>query len=426
MLDLSQAAFARRLVLPRNTMCLLGDSRIASQLAGTSTFGAENFVSQARAALGARFDVLYNGATSGYRSDRYLLNLPTAIQSSASWALVFGIYNDLVAGYTDTQIWNGYDAGSSYYTNGMKAALDALVQAGKHVIVCTEYAGTPLNAPQIAYLHRYNQRLREYAERQPGVVLFDLARLVWDQTSTSSSIALKSGYSSDGIHLGHLASIIVGSAFASLLAALMPDAADSFVAMSQQAAPIANPGVNGLANPLFLTTTGGTANTGISGTVPSGWNVSRSGSATATVSTDANADGAGNDMVIAATFTAAEEYILLGAFPSALGWATGDVFHAGVDLAIDAGSSGFWGATLRPYVQATGQTPVGDMFATGHTQAGPATAYKQRLKTPPNTVGAGAVSTVAWYLWLYGAGAGSVTARISRPWLQKRFEGLPA
>jgi len=430
MLDLSQAAFARRLVLPRNTICLLGDSRIASQSAGTATFGSDNFISQARAALGARFDVLYNGATAGYRSDRYLLNLPNAIQSVASWAMVFGIFNDLVAGYTDTQIWNGYDAGSGYYTSGMKAALDALVQAGKHVIVCTEYAGglsgTLLNATQIAYLHRYNQRLREYAERQPGVVLFDLARLAWDQTSTSSSIVLKSGYSSDGTHFGHLASIIIGLEFANLLTHLMPDVADSFVAMSQQASPIANPGVNGLPNPLFLTTTGGTANTGISGTVPSGWTASRSGSATATISTAANADGAGNDLVVAATFTAAEEYIRLDAFPSTSGWATGDIFQAGVDIAVDAASSNFWGATLRPIVQATAQAPVSDLFASVHTQAGPTTAYENRLKTPPNVVGAGAVSSVAWYLFLYGTGVGTVTARISRPWLQKRFEALPS
>lgn len=48
---------------------------------------------------------------------------------------------------------------------------------------------------------------------------------------------------------------------------------------------------------------------GITGTAPASWVVGRTGSATANISTSARSDGSGNDLIVAATYTAVGELV---------------------------------------------------------------------------------------------------------------------
>lgn len=401
----------------RNTVALLGDSRMAETILAGPAHGSLSIINQANALSGARVTPVYNGAVGGYRSDQYLANLGSALNSGADTIAFWGWYNDINQGYTDTQIWSGYNG-----QIGTFEAFNRILSSGRRIVIFAEAGGTGFSTTQKGYVLALNQRLREYAASNHGVVFVDITSVLWDPTATSG-IAFRANVLRDVVHPSPYGYHLLGAYFAPILQAMFYDFTTAGAAQFEYDASLATTiGVNRVSNSTFQTASGGTAGTGITGTAPSAVAVTRTGSATATISLVDNADGFGKDLVIAANFTTAGEAIKVSFTMGPSNWFAGDIFRAGVTAYVDAGATNFAGVDYSPsFTTSAGVILPRDMYRYLYTEI-PGTAYKHTLRTPVVQIAAGAtLSGIANDVFLYGAGSGSATVRLNRPWVRKQF-----
>ncbi len=413
-----------------NQFALLGDSRM-SHMGSQSSMVTWGFLNHANmtAEMAGRIRVVSNQATSGYRSDQYATqaNVDTAIATNAGWLMIWGVVNDIFQGYTASQAWNGVNG-----SPGLKSVADQARAANMKVIFVTEPGGSGFSSsspPTGRYqVNLYNQLIRDYCEKNGNAYLFDLNRVVLDPTSTT--IATKTNYLGDGTHPQQYGSYEIGKAFRDQFLPLIPEY------RAQPTAPWENYAyglVDLLTNQNFLTTTGGSAGTGISGTVPSGWTAARTGSATATVSTEFNADGFGNNMVVACVFTNTTEIITLTQTLTAANIAVSDILEAGLDVIIDSGSSNFGGVNFQTSVTIDGVATKGN--TNNNTEnGGPINPNELRqIQRMPRLALPGGTSLTAATVTirispqntLFGstssAQVASGTVRICRPFVRKRL-----
>ncbi len=139
--------------------------------------------------------------------------------------------------------------------------------------------GKQFTAPQRAVATEVNRRTRDFAARTPGVILIDLDLIVADVNGD-----LQLTLSDDGLHwnsrggetvarLGYLPAWKASATYDKLRRDI-PEAYNVTTA----------PYGNLLSNADFATGTGGTAGTGVTGSVPSGFQVTRSGTLTVAAS----------------------------------------------------------------------------------------------------------------------------------------------
>lgn len=391
---------------PSNTIAILGDSRMSAQyITGDYVKSSTFFGNWANALSGQRMKFIYNGAISGYRSDQYLVNLGAAIATGASWLWIHGVINDV------SQSGTTGDTALTIF-NRIKAATDTAIAMGMNVVLFTDYYGGGTAALR-GILVEFNERLREYASTKRGCYLFDLASVVVDPAS--ASLSAYTAYSADGVHLNAVGSYYAGKSFATFIQSLMP--AQDHQIFSAAEIP-ANGNIQQLANPLFLTTTGGTNEGGITGNVPASFTAGAGSGASATISTGADSKGHGNAVTLACTL-ASGGYVRIYQAAALGNFTLGtDIYDAGCEIDITAGASNFGGVTLWPDVGGT-SNPQSDLYV--YTPiALPADAMTLTLQSQPFVIPAGA-SWVAWKAVLFAAGTGSATITIRRPWLRRRI-----
>ncbi|NDE90865.1 MAG: DUF2793 domain-containing protein [Alphaproteobacteria bacterium] len=404
-----------------NAFAFIGDSRLTAQFndSGASAFPGNAahmktsnfFFNWANALLGQRMKVAYNGAVSGYRSDQYLANLPAAIASGAKWLMIWGVVNDI------TQSGTTGDTALSIWMRIRNATQTAL-NAGMNVILVTEsgansYSG---NATMIGMNYQFNQYMREYADATQGVFCFDAANVLVDPALSTPT--LRSAYSSDGTHSNAYGGYYIGAQFAALIGPFIP----AFNNQIYTCAEIpSNGNIQQLANPLFLTTTGGTSGTGITGNTPANFTCQRgSGTPSATISTAADSSGYGNAVTIVGTFGAAGDSIVLSQDTVTGNYTNGDIIDCGAEIVINSGAVNLSGAYLNSNFGGI-SNPATDLYATNASMiALPNVAMDLTLRTVPfvlTTVG----GWVTWQVKFTASGAGSFTATIKRPWMRRRF-----
>lgn len=403
-----------------NAFAFLGDGRMAAQFNdGSSTAYPASlahmknntfFFNWANALLGQRMKTAYNGATSGQRSDQYLARLDAAIASGAKWLMMWSIVND-VSQYATTG-----DTALTIWTRIKNAAQTAL-NAGMNVVLLTEPGSNALGSStnQKAIINQFNQYLREYADVTPGVFCFDIASYVVDPAQ--ANITLRTTHSSDGSNLNASGAYYVGQMFANYISNFIPPLNSQIVAISEIAA---NGNIQQMANPLFMTTTGGSAASGITGSVPANYGTNITGGATATVSTAADSSGFGNAFTIAGNFAAAGDAIRIYQDTTLANYTIpGDIVEAGAEVVINAGATNLSQVVLAAI--ATGDPNMfADLYAPSTSVALPNVAMDLVLRSVPYTLKTGA-TTVSWAMRFTGCGAGSFTATIKRPWLRRRF-----
>lgn len=403
-----------------NSFAFLGDSRIASQFNDASSTAYPTslahmktntfFFNWANAFLGQRMKTVYNGAVSGYRSDQYLTTarINDAIASGAKWLMIWGVVNDI------SQAGTTGDTAITIWTRIKNAAQSAL-NAGMHVVLLTEpgansYGGVTSSK---AMTNQFNQYLREFADVTPGVFCFDLANLIVDPTQVN--ITLRSTYSSDGTHPNSFGAYYLGQAFANYITNFIP-------AINSQLFTASDISVNGniqqIANPLFLTTTGGTSGAGITGSTPASFVSSVTGGASATISTAADSSGYGNAITIVGAFSASGDSVLLKQDTTLANYTIpGDIVDSGVQIVINAGAVNLSQAALTTNFGGTAN-PASDLFGTATVL--PNVAMDLTLRGVPFTLPTG-TSWATWQVKFVGSGAGSFTAIIKRPWMRRRF-----
>jgi type II secretory pathway pseudopilin PulG len=256
-------------------------------------------MNQAIARMGGRLKVVARYGGSGQRTDQFLsaANLAAAIATDARYAYIGGIVNDVAV-----------DATILYFITVVAPACEILIAAGIIPILTTEPGQTNQagnTAARTAY-QRYNNMIRQYVDRKNGqAIVFDLAAIVLDLTT--ATIAFKANYGSDNTHWNTvLAATVIGKAFAALMLPLVP------------AVNIRKPfggelpalGLQGFANPGFITGTGGTITAStFTGTAPAGVTSTSFGTTagSGSLAVSANADGS-NDLVVAMTAAAAGNF----------------------------------------------------------------------------------------------------------------------
>lgn len=334
-----------------NAIAVIGDSRagvIADALSTALNRAANNWLTCALALLGQRLDIAYVGNAPGKRSDEYFAasinwrgatanNVTAALASNALWVMPFGIVNDVAQGYTAAQIWAGYNGSIGY-----DAFIDRAILLGKQVILPLDPGATNLTANQIGELHKHNQRCIQKARGSRAIHIFDMASSCWKQDDYTGSIVFKTGYFKDTTHLGNLGCMAVGADLATFLDKLIDPRQHSPLGASMTKA---QGGVNWNPNPSFGVTSGGTKNTGITGTMAGSSIGSRSGAATAVASVVAADRGNGQQMVC--TFTASGDQIRASLVIDPTGLTPGDIFRLRSKVKVDAGASGLLNVNPR-------------------------------------------------------------------------------
>ena len=428
----------------KNRLAVLADSRGAQWHSDVTklTRAGYNHRVPGDCLAGRRTIMVGNFGVSGERSDQIISRLDLALASMCGTLdLQMGV-NDVAqatAGYTAV---GGPMAGQAItLTNvltmmlaNVETIIIAAVKANVPNIILTLDPGAGnMNATQVGIILRYNQGLREFAERYPGVVTFDLPAYVWSPTtSTSAAFAYITGahLSESGafVHEGAIGAQLAGVGYAQLLTSIMPALPRNFRSNAEQNSALNKTGL--LLNPLFTTVSGGTVGTGITGPVPASWVASRgsggSGSATATITTQANPEGFGNELVVACTFAGAADVIYIGQDVPNADWDIGTIVEGGSQIVVDSGSVNLAG--VEEFLQNAWNSGSISNYAMDNYQRGEAglqTGYKYDLLTQPllcaQPVPNATKSWLTKRIQIKGAGAGSATVRIRTSQIRKRF-----
>jgi hypothetical protein len=424
----------QQMLRAQNVMAAIGDSRVAQiHLDGLfRNISAANHFGWGNALAGERVVLSGNWGVSGDRTDQMLARLNPALTSGAGWLYIHAGVNDIGAAFANyTPAIGPYagvlvtpaNVGLIAFAN-IKYAADAALLQGIRPLIVLDPGSTALTAAQIGQLIELNERIREYVERTPGAVLFDLPAALWLPTNSTTAIAFCANCMRDTTHQSSVGAYIAGKAFAALLQAIIPPMPRQVRNIIET--PSANSLVSLMANPLFATTTGGTAGAGATGSVPASWTVQRgsgSGTQTVVVSTGAPADGSpGTELILTCTFSAAGDEIRLFQDITLANWSQGDILQGQANIAVDASANL---AAAYAYLSAVGDsttnvTTLGLVNLANNSATSEAytvAQFTEKMTVPNVTVKNFATFRVV----IVGAAAGSTVVRIRQATVRKRF-----
>ena len=426
--DASRAAV--NLSAPPNAFgfSMIGDSRTADLLTGGGT-NSRNWFNWACAYYNQTPQLVGVYGVSGKRTDEYLTNgnFEIALADGAKW-LIFGLpcYNDINqsnAGYTDTY-------GRSITVSNVAAnALDNIivyakraVAAGKSVILLTEPGGSALaTAAQAAAVYEFNRLIKERVKEVQGAILYDPCQLIWNPTASTTTIAFKTNYTSDGIHNQQQAARVVGKDFATnVLPAILPKIDTAPANLSDS---VANSTNQLYRNPLFNTLTGGTNGgnfTLTSGNIPANMTISgtAAGLLSLVITSAANANGYGNDVTFAFTSTG----VVSGRIDLDLtnaDWNLTDYLEGRIEIDVAAGGTGGINGVYAEIMITTNLGAL-DYWANQASAAGPMstagdTGLVLRTRRGLPYIGSSSKTSAKLRVWVAFGAAGTQTITLRRP-----------
>ncbi|MFE8582951.1 SGNH/GDSL hydrolase family protein [Sphingomonas sp. NCPPB 2930] len=411
----------------------LGDSRIAALFFDPSrrNKGNRSPFHWANALLDQRFTLVDSFGLSGDRTDQMLARLDATIATGAGLLYFQGGVNNIGAvasgGYTYTHAVTGevvtIDTVAAVTARDIRLIANKARASGMIVVIEHEVgAGGYTTQEKVTALADLRANIADFAENTPDIFVHDAMPIVMQPQYSANAVAYRSGYSYDPTHCSARGAYRWGKSLAKVLAGivttarpvLLTNAIETSAARRRQA----------LINPLFANASGGTASAGASGTVPANWTVSRSGSATANVSTAARADASGNDLIIAASYSAAGEIVTVSqAFdaPATGQWnsrlAVGDTYEvvAQVEITDASALSALW-LQVTTFAGSGAQTDSYDLYGVT-TEAGLDEAATLTLRTRPFAIvtpTSSAYPYVVVYIKSAGTAAGNCTYRIKQ------------
>lgn len=437
----------RKLVLPRlkNRIACWGDSRVAQWHADSSHMNRSgyNHRTVGDCLAGRRTVYAGNFGVSGDRSDQALARLPAVIASGCGTLDVEIGANDIAQANTGFTCLAGPMAGQTIDLTNVLAMLlanvELVVQTAvwamiPNIILTLDPGASNMNATQVGITIRYNQGLRELAEKYPGVVVFDLPAYLWAPTSSTSAAfdyvtnAMIIDAGPVRVHEATLGAQLAAPGYAALLMAIIPPFPRNIRCNAEQNSALNKTDL--LLNPLFTTTSGGTIGAGITATsgVPLSWVTGRqggSGNQTATLTTGPNPNGPGNEVIMACTFTAAGDGFFIGQDVPTADWAIGDVVESVSQAAVDAGSTGLAGT--MEFLQNAWNSGAVSNYAYDNYQRGEIglqTGYTHDYLTQPLVCSQPVLNATKSWLTkrtiIVGAAAGTATFRVRASQIRHR------
>jgi len=355
-----------------NVVAGIGDSTVDQMTADTPkrNFSAYNHVPVGNALAENRIARLLNFGKSGDRTDQTLARLPAALASGAGVLYISeGINSFAQAPYVHAVTGltiSAAEVGASAFADTLQK-IDAGLALGMSVIVALCHGAENYTAAQIKQMVIYNAAIRRAAEVRPNVWILDSPAILHDPTTTPNAIVFRTNYMRAGeatrVHEGTLGAYFVGKAFALILREVMRLLPRNNVDGTNQRAN----GLQLLNNPFFNATTGNAGVLGAGATLAGGtaaapreWNFNRqSGDTTCnfTVGVEPNAQGNGNDLVIAATATVPGTGVrvsqdLAGTPPNGDFWMPGAVLQGFSKIAVISGATGL--ASVNTQIEMNG------------------------------------------------------------------------
>lgn len=410
-----------------NRVSVIGDSRTRDLYVNTNRKNGRSWIAWANAYMQQSMRFVANYAQSGKRSDEYLAEAAFApLLADASNMVIFGYpaVNDIgqaFSGYTDT------DGQSITLVNVVDKVLarivdrvQRLVASGKTVIVCTEPGAISLAASQVACVHDLNTKIRSTFASMAGVSLFDPVELIWARSTTSSAIAFKTGYSTDGTHANASQGQFIGKYAADkFFPAILTQIKDYGVDLATSSAQL-------FPNAGYATLTGGTTGN-MTGTDPVPANVVISATAASlasyTLTSTVAEDGTGNEITITVTASGAVSVRIAHQGISVAGMTYTDNFVGGVDVTTVSSSNCrvYW--IMQVYTH-QGTNDGYDLYAFDATDVWPPTGAvsEVRMQSDPTSAPSGATSGLAinGRLILDFKAAGSVVVKLKDPTVYRK------
>lgn len=317
------AAGTRAIVTPllnratrRHIVAAIGDSRAAAIAidALKLLYSASSGLNWANAMLGGRLVVLPGFGVSGERTDQIMTRIDLAIATGAGTLYILCGVNDVAQQYPGPAA-----SGGTAFLN-IRFMAERAIAAGMIVVIELEAGADNLDIRQVAQVAELNALLLEWAEGMSGVHISDARGAVMDPSRPLTKF--RPGMSQDGVHQGPRGSFCHGRVLAPILAGICGPRPLAVQAASE----VPNAGRRQLLkNALFTTTTGGTLVGNVTGTVPANWLVRTGGMVSVAVSTRADPDGLGNNMVLDISFGMPGDEVQIVQDVSAGDWIGGDI-----------------------------------------------------------------------------------------------------
>lgn len=415
-----QAAF-RKLSLPRpfHYVTAIGDSRTAAIWSDTPTAGyggrRSNYspLNWARVLSGNRFVLGPSWGVSQKRTDEFISGgqLTNALASGCGTLMLWGGLNDIAQGYTALSAFNN-----------LKTIAETCIANGMQVVVDQEVGANNLSAAQVTAVIELRQRLQEWAYKTPRLYLHDALPVVMQPGYSDTLLQFNPNYTYDGVHYNARGAFSHGKSLASVFQSIIPPRISNHFNRCENST---NNSANLLTPNPSLQGTAGTANTGITGSVPTGHSASRTGSATATTTITTNADGT-RQIAFACNFTARGEVIRMNVDATNTNWDTGTIFEGFGELEVQnpvnvAGAQLYMSNNVN-----SGTVEMGDMIvpdtSTDAAAYGPLEGFAMKMNTKVYTVPV--VTAKGWVsiqAAIVASGAGSATFIVKNLGIRKRL-----
>lgn len=353
-----------------------------------------------------------NKGVSGQFSHEILARVHDVIGMGVDICIVQNGTNDLSSVDYETVISN------------TKALYDQLLEAGIFVVALAILPrnasvgnGWEADGEARHKRNRVNAWKRDYVEARAGIIYIDPAHYLINQDDVNGEPL--SGLFYDGTHTSFAGGYLVGRALNDALSSIFPDR-PSLISGADNVYHTENPKGCMTPNPTFLGT-GGTPGAGVTGTLPTGWELERySGtSSTAAASVIKALDGTTNQVQIDITPAGNDEtfYFRTDSATVTTGVIGGDWYQAEIDIEISGGYAGFYNVSLTVDEMSPGGVKVTDMAGYGSEKL-PTNNLTLRLRTPPvKTKGTGGLRFRV-EIDLDGTIAGSPVIKLSKPSLR--------
>lgn len=216
-------------------------------------------------------------------------------------------------------------------TNITTMALKAK-NAGKIVVIvdCLPWVTASTDAARLNAV-RYNRLINEYCLNN-GIRIARISTVTTDFTNALAHYPLANMTVADGIHPSVKSDRLLATLIYNTLSGIIPSI--DILASSKQDNFTSDPLSKQLIPNAFWTATGGTVTAPATGTAPSGWTVTRGGSATVAASAPARSDGLGYDLQMEVTATGTSDYGQAVSANITTGFAVGDTLRLSCELSV--------------------------------------------------------------------------------------------
>lgn len=406
------ALLDNRAILPNrrlpHLLAVIGDSRMDPAILSGFQKGGGSQVNYACALSHQRYRLVLDYGASGQTTAQYLndTNINAIIASNCGTVGIMGCLNDVTANIT-----------GAVAAANVIAAAERFRRAGLNVWLEAELGQNGMTLARFGECTAYNQTLKEYAERTPGVYWHDARPVLCDLGASAIANLFKTGMTYDGTHSSQRGSYYWGKSLKVLLDSFIP--ANASPAINSPFDLPANGRWQILDNPLFNTTSGGSTSTGVTGTIPGSCTANKTGAGTSVAITPA-----AQSVAMAITFGAQSDNARMSMAANNANWSQGD-WLIGLCRVTVTNPSGLAGTQFT--MVATGDsvgTNVTDLAVTP-TWTGPDETHSLTMMTLPFQVPAYASKgSLVPTVYAYANAAGSAfTMTVEQMAIARRIGG---